>query len=52
MKIADLFADRQVLALAGKEVEILLSHDQGLNRPENFALRAEIAELYRKLNNN
>ncbi len=52
MKIADLFADRDVLKRAGKEVEILLKSDPKLNNEANSALRAEIASLYKKLNNN
>ncbi len=52
MKIADLFADRDVLNKAGKEVELLLESDPKLTSETNAALRAEIAALYRKLNNN
>ena len=52
MKIADLFADRQVLNLAGNEVKRLLESDPRLQREENSALKEEIATLYRKLNNN
>ena len=52
MKIADLFADRNVLHTAGKEVEWLLKTDPNLKNEENSALREEIKELYRKLNNN
>ena len=52
MKIADLFADRQVLNLAGNEVKRLLESDPRLQKEENLALKEEIAVLYRKLNNN
>lgn len=52
MKIADLFADRNVLNLAGNEVKNLLKDDPRLQREENAPLKAEIAALYRKLNNN
>jgi ATP-dependent DNA helicase RecG len=52
MKIADLFADREILHLAGKEVEILLQEDPKLKSEENSALRAEIVSLYKKLNSN
>lgn len=52
MKIADLFADRDVLHLAGKEVELLLKSDPKLEKEENKALRNEIKLLYNKLNNN
>ena len=52
MKIADLFADREILRLAGKEVEILLKGDPNLKSKENAALKSEIAALYKKLNSN
>ncbi len=52
MKIADLFADREVLHLAGKEAQKLLEEDNSLKKKENLALRAEIAALYKKLNSN
>lgn len=52
MKIADLFADREVLNIAGKEVEWLLKTDPKLKDSKNSALRAEITALYKKLNNN
>ena len=52
MKIADLFADRDVLRNAGKEVERLLKTDPNLEATENSALKEEIKELYKKLNNN
>ncbi|MEE1074692.1 MAG: ATP-dependent DNA helicase RecG [Acutalibacteraceae bacterium] len=52
MKIADLFADRDTLHRAGKEVEWLLKTDPKLRESQNAALREEIKELYRKLNSN
>ncbi len=52
MKIADLFADRDILRTAGREVEWLLKTDPNLKDEENAALKEEIRELYRKLNNN
>jgi len=52
MKIADLFADREILHLAGKEVELLLKSDPSLKSEENANLRAEIVSLYKKLNSN
>ncbi len=52
MKIADLFADRDVLKTASGEVELLLSKDLKLEAEENKALRQEIKALYSKLNNN
>ncbi|MEE1054598.1 MAG: ATP-dependent DNA helicase RecG, partial [Acutalibacteraceae bacterium] len=52
MKIADIFADREILHLAGKEVEFLLKSDPTLKNPENTGLRKEISALYKKLNAN
>lgn len=52
MKIADLFADRAQLRLAGMEVQRLLREDPSLKLEENMGLRKEISELYRKLNFN
>jgi len=52
MRIADIFADRQVLRQAGNEVSILLKEDPSLKLPENAGLRGEIASLYKKLNAN
>lgn len=52
MKIADLFADRTVLRMAGNEVTRLLQSDPKLEKPENRELRQEISALYKKLNGN
>ena len=52
MKIADLFADREVLRLAGLEVSKLLENDPKLQKTENQGLRNEISLLYKKLNSN
>ncbi len=52
MKIADLFADRKMLHIAGKEVEMLLKNDPTLKLPENQALKNEITQLYKSLNQN
>ena len=52
MKIADIFADRKTLHLAGVEAQSLLKEDPTLSQEENKALRAEIAALYKKLNQN
>ena len=52
MKIADLFADRDVLHKAGREVEYLIKNDPSLKLEENLGLREEIIALYKKLNNN
>lgn len=52
MKIADIFADRETLHLAGKEAEELLRRDPMLHEAENAGLRSEITELFRRLNGN
>ncbi len=52
MKIADIFADRETLRLAGTEATRVLQDDPKLLKPENAPLRAQIAELYQKLNAN
>lgn len=52
MKIADIFADRQVLRLAGKEAERMLTVDPTLSLEENSGIRAEIVRLYEQLNEN
>ena len=52
MKIADIFADREILHSAGREAEKMLAEDPALSLPEHRLLRKEIAELYKKLNQN
>ena len=52
MKIADIFADRETLHLAGKEAEELIKRDPALHAPENAGLRVEIAALFSRLNRN
>ena len=52
MKIADIFADRETLHLAGKEAEELIKRDPTLHDPANAGLRAEIAALFSRLNRN
>lgn len=52
MKIADIFADRETLHLAGKEAEELIKRDPTLHDPENAGLRAEIVALFSRLNRN
>jgi ATP-dependent DNA helicase RecG len=49
MRIADLFADKQVLLKAKDEAQKLLSADPQIKLPENANLRQEIIEIYRKL---
>ena len=52
MKIADLFADRDILNKAGKEVEYLIKNDPHLEGNDTKELRNEIISLYKNLNNN
>ncbi len=52
LKIADIFADKNVLLKAKKEVEILLDYDPRLKFPENKELRQEVIDLYKRLNEN
>ena len=49
-KIADIFADKEVLELAGKEAQLLLKSDPQLKRKENAKLKQEIIEFSNKLN--
>ncbi len=50
MRIADIFADKEVLIIAKKQAEKLLQDDPKLTEPKNFNLRQEIKEIYKKLN--
>ncbi len=50
MRIADIFADKQVLLTAKKQAEKLLESDPKLTKPENLNLRQEVKEIYKKLN--
>ncbi len=52
MKIADIFADKEVLFKAKKEAELLLQYDPRLKFPENKELRQEVIDLYKRLNQN
>lgn len=49
MRIADLFADKEVLLQAKTQAQKLLETDPQLKLPENANLRQEVIELYRKL---
>lgn len=49
-KIADIFADKEVLELAGKEAQSLLKNDPQLEEKENAKLKQEIIEFSNKLN--
>lgn len=50
MKIADIFADKEVLFKAKKEAQLLLDYDPRLKYPENKELRQEVIDLYKRLN--
>ncbi|MBR5222588.1 MAG: ATP-dependent DNA helicase RecG [Clostridia bacterium] len=50
MKIADIFADKEVLFKAKKEALLLLEYDPKLKYPENKELRQEVIDLYKRLN--
>jgi ATP-dependent DNA helicase RecG len=52
MRIADIFADKQVLLTAKKQAEQLLTADPKLKLPENANLRQEVIEIYKSLNKN
>ena len=52
MRIADIFADKQVLITAKKQAEQLLINDPKLKLPENFNLRQEVKQIYLSLNKN
>ena len=52
MRIADIFADKQVLLTAKKQAEQLLNKDPKLKLPENANLRQEVIEIYKSLNKN
>lgn len=50
LRIADIFADKEVLLLAKREAKAVLEADPSLKLPENAALRAEVIAMYKKLN--
>lgn len=52
LKIADLYADTDMLRLAGMAAAALLEQDPRLKSEGNLALRAEIIRLYKRLNEN
>ena len=52
LKIADLYADNDVLKLASMAAANTLEHDPKLKSPENSALRTAVIEMYRRLNEN
>ncbi len=52
LKIADIYADNDILKLAGMAAASLLEQDPKLKSDENKNLRAEIIKMYKKLNEN
>ena len=52
LKIADIYADADVLRLSGMAAANVLEHDQKLTSPENANLRQEIIKMYKKLHEN
>ena len=52
MKIADIFADRETLQLAGREAERMIEEDPTLSLKENAGIKSEIVRLYKRLNEN
>ncbi len=52
LKIADIYADNDILRLAGMSAANLLEADPKLTSPDNANLRKEIILMYKKLNEN
>ena len=52
LRIADIYADNDILKLAGMAAANLLEHDPNLTASENSNLRKEIILMYKKLNEN
>ncbi len=52
LKIADIFADKDILKLCGMAAAETLEADPKLKSKENTPLRSEIISLYKKLNEN
>ncbi len=52
LKIADIYADNDILRLAGMAAATLLERDPKLCESENANLRQEIIKMYKKLNEN
>lgn len=52
LKIADIYADNDMLRLASMAAANLLENDPKLKNPENANLRQEIISMYRRLNEN
>ena len=52
LRIADIYADNDVLRIAGMAAASVLENDPKLTMPENANLRKEIILMYKKLNEN
>ena len=52
LKIADLYADNDILKLASMAAANLLEHDPKLKSEENANLREAVIAMYKKLNEN
>ncbi|MBR4762554.1 MAG: ATP-dependent DNA helicase RecG [Clostridia bacterium] len=52
LKIADLYADNDILKLASMAAANLLEHDPKLNLPDNANLRKAVIDMYKRLNEN
>lgn len=52
LKIADIYADNDILRLTGMAAASLLENDPKLTEEENKNLRQEIIKMYKKLNEN
>ncbi len=52
LKIADLYADNDILKLASMVAANTLEHDPKLKSEDNFNLRKAVIEMYRRLNEN
>ena len=52
LKIADLYADNDILKLSVAAAANLLEHDPKLKNPDNAGLRNAVIDMYRRLNEN
>lgn len=52
LKIADLYADNDILKLASMAAANLLEHDPKLKEPDNASLRKAVIDMYKRLNEN
>ena len=52
LKIADLYADNDILKLASMAASNLLEHDPKLKNPDNSGIRKAVIDMYKRLNEN